>query len=62
MTGPDLTDARNSLGLSQKGLALALGHAGNYRVSINAYERGRRAIPGPVAMAVRCMVEHGDVK
>jgi transcriptional regulator with XRE-family HTH domain len=56
MTPADLTAARKSLGLSQGQLAERLGYK---RLAVARWETGVHPVPQVVAIAVRCMMEHG---
>ena len=62
MTPSQFRAARKSLGLTQKGFAKALGMGRHGWQTISKWEQDGGIIPGPAAMAVRCMVEHGGVK
>lgn len=57
MTGPELTSARKTLGMSVNQLAeaLRLGNAGPK--NLREMERGKREITGPVQVAVELMSE-----
>ncbi len=56
MTPEELRNARIHLGLSQAGLAAALGVAGGSR-TVGRWERGERAVPGVVGVAMALMLE-----
>ena len=60
MTPADLRKARKHLGLSQNELAGALGMGKNGYQSVSRWERDGSDIPGPVQVAVRCLLEHGE--
>jgi len=49
LTPADLTRARKSMGMNQADLAAKLGYGWQ---TVSAWENGRRAIPGAVALAV----------
>ena len=53
MTGPDLREARQSLGLTQQELADRLGVS---RASVNRWETGAWPVPQMVTMAVSVLV------
>jgi hypothetical protein len=58
LTGPELRSIREALGLSQQAfgvVALELGTWGGR--TIRRYESGDSAIPGPVAVAARLLLE-----
>lgn len=57
MTPAELKNARNKLGLSQTELANALGMGKAGWQSVSRWENGAK-IPGPVAIAVRCISSH----
>lgn len=57
MTGPELTSARKTLGLSVTALAEALRLGSNGSTAIREMERGKRYISGPVQVAVELMLE-----
>jgi len=61
MTPAELRTARKALDMTQHQLAAALnmGKWGFQTVSI--WEKDGSTVPGPVAVAVRYMVEHGPV-
>ena len=62
MIPADLRTARKTLGLTQSGLAKALGLSpANGARSVRSWEKEGNTVPGPVAVAVRYMVEHGPV-
>ena len=50
MTGPDLREARQSLGLTQQELAARLGVS---RASVNRWETGAWPVPPMVALAAQ---------
>ena len=58
MTPIELKTARKQLGLSQAGLAHALGLSEKHGLTtVGRYERGTREIPGPVVLAMKWL-EH----
>lgn len=58
MTPTDLRTARKALGLTQSGLAKALGLSpANGARSVRAWEKEGNTVPGPVQVAVRYMAE-----
>ncbi len=58
MTPLELRTARKALGLTQSGLAKALGLSpANGARSVRAWEKEGNTVPGPVAVAVRYMVQ-----
>jgi len=61
MTPADFRSARNALGLTQHQMAEALQMGKHGWQTISGWENGNRPIPGPVAIAVRCLVEHGPM-
>ena len=62
MQPAELRIARKTLGLTQSGLAKALGLSpANGARSVRSWEKEGNSVPGPVAVAVRYMVEHGPV-
>ena len=56
MTGPELRAARDTLGLTQSGLASLLGYSQQREIS---RLEARDEVPGPVAVAVRAMLAFG---
>lgn len=56
MTHDEIKAVRAQLGLSQSGLAAALGLAKNGLRTIRRYELGERKIPGPVIMAIKYLM------
>lgn len=58
MTPADFRTARATLGLTQHQMAEALQMGKHGWQTISGWETGARPIPGPVAIAVRCLVEH----
>lgn len=56
MEPADLLAARKALGLTQHGLARELRMGKSGWQSVNAWEKGRRPIPGPVQIAVEAML------
>ncbi len=62
MTPAELKSARKQMHLTQSALAKALGLSpANGARSVRAWEKEGNTVPGPVAVAVRYMVEHGPV-
>lgn len=57
MTPNDLRTARQMLGLTQRGLAAALGLSKNGARTIRLWEKEGNTIPGPVQVAVSFMLE-----
>jgi DNA-binding transcriptional regulator YiaG len=62
MTPTELKAARQFLGLSQAGLAEALRMGANGGRTVRGWELGERAVPGPVSVAVDCLLNHGETK
>jgi transcriptional regulator with XRE-family HTH domain len=60
LTPADLRAARKQLGLSQTGLAEKLRMGKNGYQSVGRWETDGNTIPGPVQVAVQCLLEHGD--
>lgn len=60
MTPADLRVARKSLGLTQKGLAEALRMGKHGWQTISKWERDDfdGTIPGPVTLALECLINH----
>lgn len=58
MTPADLRTARKALGLSQKELAKALRMGEHGWQSVSRWERDGGDIPGPVQVAVECLLRH----
>lgn len=56
MTGSELRAARDTLGLTQSGLATLLGYSQQREIS---RLEARAEVPGPVAVAVRAMLAFG---
>lgn len=56
MTPDQLKSARQSLRLSQAGLAAELRLGGDGARTVRRWERGEREIPGPVAVALEYML------
>lgn len=61
MTPDDFRAARKQLGLTQHQLAERLLMGAHGWQSVSAWERGERPIPGPVQVAMECLVKHGGV-
>lgn len=59
MTPDQLRTARKRLGLTQHALAGALRMGKHGWQTISAWENGKTPIPGPVQIAVLCLLEHG---
>lgn len=59
MTPADLRAARHQLGLTQTELAAALKMGKNGYQSVSRWEKDGNTIPGPVQIAVVCLMEHG---
>lgn len=60
MTPADLRAAREALGLTQRGLAKALRLSEkNGDRSVRIWETDGNTIPGPVQVAVECLLHHG---
>lgn len=57
MTPNDLRTARQMLGLTQRGLAAALGLSKNGARTIRLWEKEGNTVPGPVQVAVSFMLE-----
>lgn len=60
MTPADLRAARKQLGLSQTALAEKLHMGKNGYQSVGRWEADGNTIPGPVQVAVQCLLEHGE--
>ncbi len=60
MTPEQFKDARQALGLSQKGMADLLGVSGDR--TIRKWEEGERDISAPVAILVRIILKFRDVR
>lgn len=60
MTPADLRAARKTLGLTQSGLAEALRMGKHGWQTISKWERDgfNGAIPGPVTLALECLINH----
>lgn len=60
MTPADLRTARKALGLTQSGLAKALRMGKHGWQTISKWERDdfNGAIPGPVTLALECLINH----
>jgi DNA-binding transcriptional regulator YiaG len=59
MTPADLRAARKTIGLSQHGLAEVLRMGASGWQSVGRWEKDGNTIPGPVQVAVQCLLEHG---
>lgn len=53
----DFCNARKTLGLTQHGLAEALRMGKHGWQTISAWENGKQPIPGPVTLALECLLE-----
>lgn len=62
MTSADLRTARKALGMTQHTLAEALRMGRNGWQSVSEWENGKRPIPGPVAIAVNCLLHHRQAR
>lgn len=62
MNATELRAARSSLGLTQKALAKTLRMGAHGWQSISAWESDNdpREVPGPVAVAIECLLNHKD--
>lgn len=58
MTPADLRKARKSLGLTQAELAKALRMGKNGYQSVSRWETDGNDIPGPVQVAIECLLDH----
>lgn len=58
MTPSDLRIARRKLGLTQHALAEALRMGKSGWQSVSRWERDGQTIPGPVQVAVQCLLRH----
>ena len=58
MTTADFRAARKALGLTQHGLAEALRMGKHGWQTISAWENGKSPIPGPVQVAIQCLLDH----
>jgi len=58
MTSADFRAARKALGYTQHGLAEALRMGKHGWQTISAWENGRTPIPGPVQVALECLLNH----
>jgi len=56
MSPDQFKSARAKLGLTQAGLAAALGLAKNGVRTVRRYEAGTRTIPGPVVLAMKYLI------
>lgn len=61
MAPEEFRAARKALGLSQHAMADALNMGRHGWQSVSRWEKEGNTVPGPVAVAVRYMVEHGPV-
>ena len=57
LTPTDFRDARKALGLTQKALAEALRMGRHGWQSISKWEGGDNPIPGPVTVAMECLLK-----
>ena len=62
MTPAQLRRARRKLGLTQNELAAALRMGKNGYQSVGRWETDGNTIPGPVQIAVRCLLDHSEMK
>jgi DNA-binding transcriptional regulator YiaG len=62
LTPDEIRLARESLGLSQQGLADALSMGTDGARRVRAWEKGDREITGPASVAIRLMVERAEGK
>ena len=60
MTPAELRKARKKLGLTQHQLASALKMGKNGYQSVGRWETDGSTIPGPVQIAVQCLLDHGE--
>lgn len=61
MTPADLRTARKTLGLTQSGLAKALRLSEkNGDRSVRIWETDGNTIPGPVQVAIECLINHSN--
>ena len=60
MTPAQLRRARKHLGLTQRQLAEALLMGKNGYQSVSRWETDGNTIPGPVQIAVKCLLHHGE--
>jgi transcriptional regulator with XRE-family HTH domain len=58
MTPAGIRTARKALGYTQHELAEALRMGAHGWQSISAWESGKRDIPGPVTVAIECLLRH----
>jgi DNA-binding transcriptional regulator YiaG len=58
VTPADLRKARKALGLTQHGLAEALRMGKSGWQSVSRWEQDGNTIPGPVQVAVECLLNH----
>lgn len=58
MTPADFRAARSALGHTQHSMAEALRMGKHGWQTISAWENGRQPIPGPVSVAVECLLKH----
>lgn len=58
MTPADLREARQRLGLTQHGLAEVLRMGKSGWQSVHRWEKDGNTIPGPVQVAVECLLRH----
>lgn len=62
MTPTALRSARHALGLSARGLALALGMTPRSGRTVRRWEAGASPISGPVAAAVRALLREAGLR
>jgi DNA-binding XRE family transcriptional regulator len=58
MTPDDFREARKTLGHTQHGMAEALRMGRHGWQTVSGWENGKTPIPGPVAVAVECLLKH----
>lgn len=60
MSPRDVRSARETLGLSQRGLAEALRMGANGERQVRRWESGETPISGPATVALNCLLNHGE--
>lgn len=60
MTPEQFRNARKALGLTQHAMAEALLMGKHGWQTISGWETGKTPIPGPVQLAVHCLLHHGS--
>ena len=58
MTPTNLRDARKALGYTQHGMAEALRMGKHGWQTVSSWENGKTPIPGPVSVAIECLLHH----